>query len=177
MDYNYYFDANKEAWNKKTALHKDSAFYDLASFKAGKSSLNKLEVEELGDVKGKTLLHLQCHFGMDTLSWANEGANATGIDISDEAIKLAKDLSNELAIPAEFICCNLYDTTKFTKRKFDIVFTSYGAIGWLPDLDKWAQQISQSLKPGGIFYIAEFHSIMWMMDDDFTFIKYQNQKL
>ena len=95
-----YFDVNKEAWNKRTIVHKDSEFYDLASFKAGKSSLNKTELEELGNVKGKSLLHLQCHFGMDALSWAREGAIVTGIDFSDEAINTAKQLSTELNIPA-----------------------------------------------------------------------------
>src|SRR5436190_23695624 len=78
MDHQQYFEANKEGWNKRTLVHKDSSFYDVASFKAGRSSLNKIELEELGNVKEKTLLHLQCHFGMDTLSWAREGAIVTG---------------------------------------------------------------------------------------------------
>jgi 2-polyprenyl-3-methyl-5-hydroxy-6-metoxy-1,4-benzoquinol methylase len=139
---NQIFEANKEAWNKRTGVHKDSAFYDVASFKTGKSTLNKIDVEEVGDVKGKSLLHLQCHFGMDTLSWAREGAVVTGMDLSDEAIEYAKQLSNELNIPAEFICCNVYDLKDHLDKKFDIVFTSYGVIGWLPDLDKWAEIIS-----------------------------------
>ena len=167
-----YFDANKNAWNKRTLVHKDSSFYDLASFKMGKSALNKTELDELGNVKGKSLLHLQCHFGMDTLSWAREGATVTGIDFSDEAINTAKQLSEELNIPANFICCNVYDTLQHIHEQFDIVFTSYGVIGWLPDLDKWAAIIAQSLKPGGIFYMVEFHPVVWMMDDEFTFIKY-----
>src|SRR4051812_47286847 len=112
MDNENYFQTNKDAWNKRTLIHKDSSFYNVASFKAGKSSLNKTELEELGDVKGKSLLHLQCHFGMDTLSWAREGAIVTGVDLSDEAIKLAKELSEELNIPAQFVCCNLYNIPK-----------------------------------------------------------------
>ena len=96
--YQSYFEENKASWNKRTAVHKDSAFYDLESFKKGKSSLTKIELEELGDVKGKTLLHLQCHFGMDTMSWAREGAIATGVDLSDEAIKLAKEINSELKL-------------------------------------------------------------------------------
>ena len=167
-----YFDANKEGWNKRTMIHKDSAFYDVASFKTGKSSLNKIELEALGNVKGKSLLHLQCHFGMDTLSWAREGATVTGIDLSDEAIKLAQELSDDLNIPAQFICCNVYDTLQHITERFDIVFTSYGVIGWLPDLDKWASVIAQSLKPGGIFYMVEFHPVIWMMDENFEHIKY-----
>ncbi len=168
-----YFAANKDSWNKRTAVHKDSAFYDLEGFKKGKSSLNKIELDELGDVKGKSLLHLQCHFGMDTLSWAREGAIVTGIDLSDEAIKLAKEISTELNIPAQFICANVYDLADASKvppsegfrEAFDIVFTSYGTIGWLPDLDLWAKMIAEKLKPGGTFYIADFHPTLWMMDD------------
>src|SRR3954453_14494479 len=142
MDYEQYFEANKEGWNKRAIVHKDSSFYDIDSFKAGKSSLNKIELEELGNVKGKNLLHLQCHFGMDTLSWAREGAIVTGIDLSDEAIKTAKELSNELNIPAQFICCNVYDSLQHINQQFDIVFTSYGVIGWLPDLDIWCSIIA-----------------------------------
>jgi SAM-dependent methyltransferase len=172
MNYDEYFDANKQGWNKRTAIHKGSSFYDVASFKDGKSSLNKIELEEVGDVTGKSLLHLQCHFGMDTLSWARKGAIVTGIDFSDEAIKLAKELSNELQINASFFCCNLYDTLRFVNSQFDIVFTSYGVIGWLPDLDKWAAIISKSLKPNGIFYMIEFHPVVWMMDENFQYLKY-----
>jgi 2-polyprenyl-3-methyl-5-hydroxy-6-metoxy-1,4-benzoquinol methylase len=176
-----YFEENKQSWNKRTVVHKDSAFYDLASFKKGKSSLNKIELEELGDVKGKTLLHLQCHFGMDTMSWAREGAIVTGVDLSDEAIKLANEIRDELQIHAEFICANIYDLTDvskvsplegFREAGFDIVFTSYGTIGWLPDLDKWAETVAHFLKPGGIFYIADFHPVLWMMDENFEKIKY-----
>ncbi|MEO6254793.1 MAG: class I SAM-dependent methyltransferase [Ferruginibacter sp.] len=178
--YQSYFEENKKSWNKRTAVHKDSAFYDLDSFKKGKSSLNKIELEELGDVKGKTLLHLQCHFGMDTMSWAREGAKVTGVDFSDQAIDLAKELAAELNIPAEFICANVYDLTDASKvpplhgsrEAFDIVFTSYGTIGWLPDLDAWAEIVSHFLKPGGTFYIADFHPVLWMMDENFEQIKY-----
>jgi 2-polyprenyl-3-methyl-5-hydroxy-6-metoxy-1,4-benzoquinol methylase len=171
-NYNNYFEANREGWNKRTAIHKTSAFYDVASFKAGKSSLNKLELEEVGDVKGKSLLHLQCHFGLDTLSWAREGANVTGIDISDDAIVLAKELSKELQIPAQFVRSNVYDLKENLHQKFDIIFTSYGVVGWLPDLNKWADIINHLLKPGGTFYMVEFHPVIWMMDDNFEQIKY-----
>jgi 2-polyprenyl-3-methyl-5-hydroxy-6-metoxy-1,4-benzoquinol methylase len=153
-------------------INKASAFYDVDSFKAGKSSLNPLEVKSLGSVKGKSLLHLQCHFGMDTLSWAREGAIVTGIDLSDEAINAGKHLSEDLNIPAEFICCNVYDTSEHIQRQYDIVYTSYGVIGWLPDLDKWAEIIRKALKPGGIFFLAEFHPVLWMFDDDFQYIQY-----
>lgn len=184
-DLNKYFEANKDSWNKRTVVHRDSSFYGLKEFKEGETSLTKIELEELGDVKGKSLLHLQCHFGMDTLSWARLGAKCVGIDLSDEAIKTARELNDELGLDAKFGCCNIYDlhpqnleSSKFSpvggdiEGAFDIVFTSYGTIGWLPDLDKWAELISYYLKPGGIFYIADFHPALWMMDDDFTYIKY-----
>lgn len=179
-NYQNYFDENKKSWNKRTAVHRDSAFYDLDSFKKGKSSLNKIELEEVGDVKGKNLLHLQCHFGMDTMSWAREGAIVTGVDLSDEAINLAKEINEELKLDAKFICANIYDLTDPEKvpplvgfrEAFDIVFTSYGTIGWLPDLDKWAEIIAYFLKPGGTFYIADFHPTLWMMSEDFEKIKY-----
>lgn len=183
-DLNQYFEANRQSWNKRTPVHKDSVFYRLKEFKAGQTSLNKIELEELGDVKEKTLLHLQCHFGMDTMSWARLGAKCVGVDLSDEAIRLAKEINKELSLDVKFICCNIYDLLPQSSESskapplegfgeaFDIVFTSYGTIGWLPDLEKWSEIISYYLKPGGIFYIVDFHPALWMMDEDFQYIKY-----
>jgi len=164
-NYQQYFDANKDGWNKRTNLHKTSAFYDLESFKKGKSSLNKIELQEVGDVRGKSLLHLQCHFGMDTLSWQRLGADCTGVDLSDGAIELARQINEELQLNASFVCCNVYNTAKYVKEQFDIIFTSYGTIGWLPDLKPWAKMIAEKLRPGGFFYIADFHPALWMLDD------------
>jgi SAM-dependent methyltransferase len=171
-DYKKYFQANKDLWDRRTTIHKDSAFYDVAGFKAGKNILTPIESTELGDVKGKKMLHLQCHFGLDSLNWTRLGANVTGIDFSDDAINEAKRLSDELGMDAKFICCNIYDIKNHLKGEFDIVFTSYGVISWLPDLDKWAEIISHFLKPQGTFYMAEFHPVIWMFDDDFKEIKY-----
>ncbi|KTD57652.1 class I SAM-dependent methyltransferase [Legionella shakespearei] len=171
--YKNYFEVNKNTWNQRVNIHKDSTFYDLNSFKAGKSSLiSAIERKELPDVMDKTLLHLQCHFGMDTLSWAREGAIVTGIDFSDKAIEVAKQLTTDLQLNANFICSNVYDLKSNLEGTFDVVFTSYGVIGWLPDLDHWANIIAHFLKPGGIFYIAEFHPIVFMFDDNMEFIKY-----
>jgi SAM-dependent methyltransferase len=167
-----YFEANRSLWNQRTMVHKDSDFYNLAGFKAGESVLTPIELAELADVSGKTMLHLQCHFGMDSLDWARRGATVTGVDLADNAIEEATKLNSELGLNAKFVCCNVYDTSTFIKEQFDIVFTSYGTIGWLPDLDKWAAVVTQRLKPGGTFYIAEFHPVVWMFDDDFTHIKY-----
>ncbi|RNI25733.1 class I SAM-dependent methyltransferase [Rufibacter latericius] len=167
-----YFELNRQAWNLRTGVHKDSTFYDIEAFRKGKSSLNPLELEALGDVRGKKLLHLQCHFGQDTLSWARLGAKATGMDLSDEAIELARQLNEELGLDAEFVCCNVYDLPQHLEGQFDIVFTSYGVIGWLPDLGKWAQVVAHFLKPGGTFFMAEFHPAVWMFDNDFTQVQY-----
>ena len=174
-----YFEANRLLWNRRTSIDAQSEFYALQEFKRGRTSLNFVELEALGDVKGKSLLHLQCHFGMDTLSWARLGANATGVDFSGEAIKLAKELNEELNLDAEpacrsgrFICSNVYDLKEKLDRKFDIVFTSYGVIGWLPDLNKWAEIISHFLKPGGTFFLAEFHPVIWMYDNKIKNLKY-----
>jgi SAM-dependent methyltransferase len=171
-NYNEYFIANKDLWNQRTAVHKDSSFYNLAGFKAGENVLTPIELNELPDVKGKTMLHLQCHFGMDSLNWSRLGADVTGVDLSDVAINEARQLNNELEMNAKFICSNVYDLKEHLDEKFDIVFTSYGTIGWLPDLDKWAGIVSHYLKPGGVFYIAEFHPVVWIFDDSFTHIKY-----
>ena len=178
-NYNQYFDANRNLWNQRTAVHKDSSFYNLAGFKEGETVLTPIELNEVGDVKGKKMLHLQCHFGMDSLNWAKLGADVTGVDLSDEAIKEARQLSDELGMHAKFICCTVYDLKKHLDEKFDIVFTSYGTIGWLPDLDKWAEIISYYLKPGGMFYMADFHPVVWMFDDEFTHIQYyyENREL
>lgn len=167
-----YIEANKELWNQRTDAHFKSDFYDVPAFIEGKNSLNPIELELLGDVKGKSILHLQCHFGQDTLTLARMGANVTGIDLSDNAIEKANELAAELNLNATFICSNIYDLKENLQGKFDIVFTSYGTIGWLPDLKNWAEIISCFLKPGGEFIMADFHPVLWMFDDNFKYIQY-----
>ncbi len=159
------FNANRDGWNLRTPHHVKSDFYDVKNFIAGATSLRFIEMEELGNITGKTLLHLMCHFGQDTLSLARMGAKVTGIDFSDQAIESARSLARKIGSETEFHCCNLYDTRKCVSGRFDIVYTSYGVIGWLPDLQEWGRIISESLKPGGVFYIVEFHPFVWMMDE------------
>ncbi len=132
-------------------------FYDLERFKAGKDRLRSIELTELGDVSAKKLLHLRCHFGLDTMSWARRGAVVSGVDFSKNAIDLAKSLSAELDIPADFVCSDIYDLRECLSGEFDIVFTSYGVLHGLPDVNDWAEIISHFLKPGGFFYIVEDH--------------------
>ena len=174
LDHKEIFELNKKAWNNKTPFHLKSEMYKLEEFKKGKSSLKFIEVEELGDVKGKSMLHLQCHFGQDSLSWARMGANVTGVDFSDEAINAADSLRDELELDTKFICSNIYDLESKLDKNFDIVFTSYGTIGWLPNLDKWGKLISHYLKPGGTFYIVDFHNVLWMFDEEFKKLKYSS---
>ena len=163
-DYNA---ANKKWWNAVTPIHSKSKLYNLQAFKKGKTSLELTEREELKNVKGKTMLHLMCHFGMDTISWAREGAIVTGVDLSDESIKLAKKLSKETNTPANFICSDIYDLPKVLDKKFDIVFTSYGVLCWVSNIKKWAKVINHFLKKGGTFYIVELHPFTNILSYDF----------
>ncbi len=156
---------NRDLWNELTPIHARSDFYDVAGFKRGQCTLKSIELEELGDVTGKSLLHLQCHFGLDTLSWARLGAQVTGVDFSDKAIDLARSLSKELGIKADFVCSNIYALPDVLRDQFDIVFTSYGILTWLPDLPRWAEVIAHFLKPGGNFYMVEIHRLLEVFDD------------
>ena len=162
--YDFYFETNKATWNEKVKIHSKSEMYQLDAFKKGKSSLMPYEIRALGNIKGKSLLHLQCHFGQDTLSLSRLGATCVGVDISNEGIALAERLNEELQLDAQFLCCNVLDVSKYIKEIFDVVFTSYGVIGWLPDLKPWGKMIAERLKKGGTFYMVEFHPIVWMFD-------------
>ena len=166
-----YLQANQHLWNEWTTLHEQSPLYKVAEFKAGTSTLRPVERAELKDVAGKTLLHLQCHFGLDTLSWARAGAIVTGVDLSDRSIALARSLSMELNIPATFVCADLLDLPNALSGQFEIVFTSYGVLHWLRDLKRWAAVIAHFLKPGGIFYIVEFHPFERVFDSDSAELK------
>lgn len=167
-----YIDINRKAWNEKTDIHIKSDFYDNESFLRGNTTLKSIELGMLGDVKGTTILHLQCHFGQDSISLARLGAEVTGVDLSDNAIENARKFAEQTNTDVEFICCDIFDLPNYLDKQFDIVFTSYGVIGWLPDLDKWAKIVSQYLKPGGRFVFVEFHPFVWMYDDNFEKIIY-----
>lgn len=158
--------ANQKLWDSLTPVHAKSDFYDMEAFLAGKCTLEKIDLEELGDVSGKSLLHLQCHFGQDTLSWARRGAKVTGADFSEEAISLAQSLAQKINIDAHFVCCNIYDLPKRLTGQFDIVYTSGGVLTWLPELKEWGRVVAHFVKPGGRFYIREFHPIEYVFADD-----------
>ncbi len=157
---------NLDHWNELAPIHARSDFYDVDGFKSGRSTLMPIEVEEVGGVAGKSLLHLQCHFGLDTMSWARLGARVTGVDFSDRAITLARSLSAELGIDARFVLSNVYDLPGSLDDRFDVVFTSYGALYWLPDLPAWAGVVSHFLKPGGIFYVVDDHPTANVFDEE-----------
>lgn len=135
--------------------------------KKGKTSLEKTEVNELKNVKGKTMLHLMCHFGMDTLSWARMGAKVTGVDMSDEAIFLARKLSKQVKVPATFICSDIYELPNVLDEKYDIVYMSYGVLCWISDIKKWAKLVSSYLRPRGELYIVELHPFAGILSTDF----------
>jgi len=160
-----YFDMNKTLWNARTAVHLKSDFYDNNTFLNGRNTLSEPEMNNLGDVSGKSIIHLQCHFGQDSLSLARMGAHVTGIDISDAAITKAQEMNEQLNLTASFICCNVMDTLAHVRDTFDIVFVTYGATCWLPDLKPWAHTVSELLKPGGFLYYCEFHPTFYMIDD------------
>jgi SAM-dependent methyltransferase len=167
-----YIEINKALWNERTGIHVDSEFYNMEGFLEGETSLKEIELALVNDLPGKTLLHLQCHFGQDTLSLARIGAKVTGVDFSENAINTAVDLAQKLKIDSTFICCDIYDLPKHLDQQFDIIFTTYGTVGWLPDLGKWASLINKFLKPGGEFIFAEFHPVVWMFDNNIKYPQY-----
>ena len=168
-----YYETNKKRWNELVEIHADSEEYDIEGFIAGKNSLKPVEMKILGDVTGKSLLHLQCHFGEDTISWSRLGAKATGVDFSDTAIELAKELAKRAGTDTEFVCSNVYDLRKNLEGEFDIVYTSIGVLCWLQDMGEWARIIEHFLKPGGVFLLYESHPFMWVLDDEAEELKFK----
>lgn len=167
-----YFAINKKLWDDKTEIHFRSEFYDVNSFINGKNSLKEIELGLLGDITGKTILHLQCHFGMDTISLARKGAKVTGVDFSGKAIEKARELNKIAGTDVEFIESNIYELEEKLEKQFDIVFTSYGVLGWLPDIGRWSVIVDKFLKPSGRFIMVEFHPVLWIFSDDFKEIIY-----
>ena len=161
------FAANEALWDAWTAVHATGDFYDLEAFRAGGVRLRPYEIELVGDVAGKSLLHLQCHFGIDTISWARLGARVTGADFSPAAIDLARQLADDLGFPeARFVRSNLYELPEALDGQFDVVYTSRGVLGWLPGIRGWAGVVAHFLAPGGTFFITEIHPVAQAMADE-----------
>ena len=146
-------------WDERVAIHERSAFYDLDGFRAGRSNLQPFEIEEVGAVDGLRLAHLQCHFGMDTLAWARLGATVVGVDFSAEAVATAQRLADELGLAgqATFVESDVFDARAALDGEFDLVYVTWGALIWLPDIARWAAVVASLLRPGGFLYLAEAH--------------------
>ena len=163
-DMDQYREANRRLWDEWTEIHYAGA-YPVDDVRNGWNSLWPLERKEVGDVSGKSLLHLQCHFGADTISWARLGATVTGIDFSPRGIARARELAAETNIAARFIESDLYALPGVLDETFDIVYTSYGVLTWLPNIRGWAETASRYVKPGGFLYVAELHPVPFTFDD------------
>jgi len=162
-----WLEANRANWDERVPIHAGGEFYDVASFKEGQERMRPFEIEEVGDVSGRDLVHLQCHFGIDTLSWARRGARVVGLDFSAPAVEEASKLAAELGLDAEFVRSDVYDArSALGGRDFDVVYTGLGALNWLPDIRRWAGVVAALLRPGGFLYLSEFHPITWVFGDD-----------
>lgn len=163
-------EANRARWDERVAIHTASDFYDLDAFRAGKDALRAFELAEVGDVTGKSLLHLQCHIGLDTLSWARHGAtHVVGLDFSEPAVETARGLARELGFTpdrAAFVAADVHDAAEAVPdSSYDIVYTGVGALNWLPDTHRWAEIAATLVAPGGFLYLAEFHPLTDCLDD------------
>lgn len=167
-----YLETNKALWNARTEVHFDSSFYDNEAFLKSLDSLTVIEKTLIGDIKGKRIIHLQCHFGQDSISLAHRGADVTALDFSDKAIERAKELNQRAGTNVEFVLGDVYKARALCEGEFDMVFTSFGVLGWLPDMDRWAGVVKSLLKPEGKLVLAEFHPVVWMFSDDFTHVQY-----
>ncbi len=162
-----YFEANRARWDECVDIHVASRGYDMDGFLRGEKSLCDVEMAEVGDVRGKTLLHLQCHFGMDTLNWARLGARVTGVDFSEAGVLQARDLAEKIGVTdSTFVQSNVYDAREALSGEFDVVYTGIGALCWLPDVQGWARVAASLVKPGGFLYIYEGHPVLWSLDYD-----------
>lgn len=164
-------EANRARWDERVPIHAASDYYDLDAFLAGRDVLRGFEIAEVGDVTGKTLLHLQCHIGLDTLSWACRGAaQVVGLDFSEPAVEVARGLAGSLGLSQEraaFVPSDVYDAAEAVPDSaYDIVYTGTGALNWLPDVPRWAEVAASLVAPGGFLYLAEFHPLTDCLDDE-----------
>jgi SAM-dependent methyltransferase len=172
-EYDDWAATNRAMWDERVPIHVGSDFYDVEGFLAGTTTLRPFELEELGDVAGRTLVHPQCHFGLDTLSWSRRGARVTGLDFSAPAVDAARDVAARAGLDAEFVQADVYDAVQaLGGRRFDVVYTGLGAINWLPDIERWASVMASLAAPGGFLYLAEFHPFSHVFGDDDLTVEY-----
>lgn len=157
--------ANLASWEARVPVHAASRFYDVRGFLRGRSSLLPLELAEVGPVKDRRLLHLQCHFGLDTLSWARRGARVTGVDFSPSAVAKAGELAGRAGLSADFVLSDVYSLGRRLKGRFDIVYATYGVFCWIGDLKRWFRTAARFLKPGGFVYVADDHPFAGVFED------------
>ena len=162
-----YLEIDNDSWNTRPATYLNSNSPEREVFLQG-SSLNEIELNLLGSLTGKNVLHLSCCCGQDTLSLSRLGAQVTGVDTCEMAINQARLLAKKTAGKANFICTDWHNLLQHLTQRFDVIFTSYGTISRLPDLGKWAEIISQLLKPGGQLVLVEFHPIIGMFNESFN---------
>jgi len=164
-----YLKTNLAWWDEAVGVHRGTALYDVEGFARGSESLTAIERDELGPLVGQdtTLLHLQCHVGLDTLSWARRGATVTGVDFSGKAVEAARRLADEVGLSrrATFVQSDVFDLPRVLGGTYDVVFSSWGVLVWLDDLDRWADVVARYVRPGGTFYLAEFHPLVFLIDD------------
>jgi SAM-dependent methyltransferase len=164
-----WYRANRANWDERVSVHVGPGGYDLSDLRAGRRKLNAIEEAELPPVEGKRLAHLQCHFGADSLTLAQRGAEVVGLDFSAPAIEAARKLAGELGLAnrARFVHADLYDALAAipAPHRIDMVFVTWGAICWLPDIYRWAQIVAALLRPGGSLYLAEGHPTANVFDD------------
>ncbi|WP_371169017.1 class I SAM-dependent methyltransferase [Aliiroseovarius sp. 2305UL8-7] len=164
-----WIEANKATWDERVGLHLDADAYDLRPLREGRAHLHPIEQSDIGDVAGLRIAHLQCHFGRDSLTLAQQGAQVVGLDFSPAAIKVARELAAELGLAdrATFVEADVYSAPEALSAfdRFDMVFISWGALGWLPDLERWGRVIASLLRPGGRLYLAEAHPAAMVFDD------------
>jgi SAM-dependent methyltransferase len=159
--------ANRRNWDERVPIHRRdrSGFYAVERFLAGEKSLHAIENGELGAVAGKRVIHLQCHFGLDTLILARHGAIATGLDFSPPAIAEARRLAEATSLNADFVCADVYAAREAVAGHFAIAYVTWGTICWLPDLAGWAHTVAELLEPGGYLYFADAHPNMLVLEE------------
>ena len=172
MDEPEYLRLNKAWWDERAPIHAAGDFYDLEGFVAGHDTLLPFEDDLVGPVDGLDLVHLQCHLGMDTLSWARRGAQVTGLDFSEPAIETARDLARRLGVDARFEVADVYDAVEVLDASYDLTYQSLGSLNWHPDMGRWAGILFELTRPGGRYVLLEGHPMSWVLDDEGEQVEY-----
>jgi SAM-dependent methyltransferase len=158
------FEVNQANWDARTPVHAGSAFYGAAGGRDPFSWFAPFEWEDLGDLRCRDLIHLQCHIGTETIAFARKQARTVGLDFSGESLAHARRLAGNAQVSVEYVQSNVYDSvTALAGRRFDVVYTGKGALCYLPDLARWASVVTELLRPGGLLYLVEFHPVLYAL--------------